>query len=255
MFERAAPAVADTSEIRTRCVRCDYTRTPGTARHARGGASLRPMPCAVSVLRRRRRARVSVFQEGVVMWLKPTTPMRPCWIVLVVLAWGAVSCGGTDNSPTAPTSTTGAPTRSSNNPTAAANPTPAPSPSPTPGAGGGTGRIQITISPSPVPFSGQPITDIASCRDRPNTWFYDQTLRETGGVAVTVTQRVDSFDGVSAAPTNPSLRIAANGSMTIRTRWCSVSSSAHTAQSNFSGTDANGRSWSVTGPIVRLQAR
>jgi hypothetical protein len=30
------------------------------------------------------------------------------------------------------------------------------------------------------------------------------------------------------------LRIAANGSTTVRTRWCSVSASAHTAQSTFS---------------------
>ena len=36
-----------------------------------------------------------------------------------------------------------------------------------------------------MPFSGQPITDVASCNGRANTWFYDQVLRETGGVAVT----------------------------------------------------------------------
>jgi len=114
---------------------------------------------------------------------------------------------------------------------------------------------QVTVSPNPVPFSGQAITDIASCATRPNTWFYDQVLRETGGVAVTVTRRVDTFDGAAGSATNPNLRIAANGSTTIRTRWCSVSSSAHTAQSAFSGTDANGKTWSVTGPLVRLQAR
>jgi hypothetical protein len=45
--------------------------------------------------------------------------------------------------------------------------------------------VQVTVSPNPVPFSGQAITDIASCATRPNTWFYDQVLRETGGVAVT----------------------------------------------------------------------
>ena len=54
---------------------------------------------------------------------------------------------------------------------------------------------------------------------------------------------------------DPSLRIAANQSSTLRTRWCSSAATAHTAQSNFSGTDANGRAWSVTGPVVRLQAR
>jgi hypothetical protein len=113
----------------------------------------------------------------------------------------------------------------------------------------------VTINPNPVPFSGQPITDVASCRDRANTWFYEQVLRETGGVAITVTQRVDSFDGAQTSSSNPNIQIPANGSTTIRTRWCSASAAAHTAQTNFSGTDANGRSWSVTGPTVRLQAR
>jgi hypothetical protein len=51
------------------------------------------------------------------------------------------------------------------------------------------------------------------------------------------------------------LRIAANGSATIRTRWCSVSAAAHTAQSHFNGTDANGKAWSITGPVVRLLAK
>jgi hypothetical protein len=113
----------------------------------------------------------------------------------------------------------------------------------------------VSINPSPVPFSGQAITDVASCRDRPNTWFYDQVLRETGGVAVTITERVDSFDGVVTSRSNPSLQIPANGSTTIRTRWCSTAASAHTAQTSFTGTDANGRTWSVTGPTANLQAK
>jgi hypothetical protein len=115
--------------------------------------------------------------------------------------------------------------------------------------------VEVTINPNPVPFSGQPITDVASCRDRPNTWFYDQVLREVGGVAVTVTERVDTFDGAVTSRSNPSLQIRANGSTTLRTRWCSSSAAAHTAQTTFSGTDANGRSWSLAGPTVRLLAR
>jgi hypothetical protein len=106
-----------------------------------------------------------------------------------------------------------------------------------------------------VPFSGQPITDIASCNGRPNTWFYDQVLREVGGAAVTVTERVDTFDGAVTSRTNPGLRIAANGTTTLRTRWCSSSAAAHTAQTTFSGTDASGRTWTLAGPTVRLQAR
>lgn len=135
-------------------------------------------------------------------------------------------------------------------------PTPAPAPAPTPAPpASAVGTLRVTVNPNPVPFSGQPITDIPSCSTRPNTWFYDQVLREVGGVAVTVTERVDSFDGVVTSRSNPGLQIAANGVLTVRTRWCSSSASAHTAQTHFSGTDANGKTWSVTGVEVRLQAR
>ena len=146
------------------------------------------------------------------------------------------------------------PSRSNNGGTPAPAPRPTPTPTP-PSSGSGAGAVQVTVSPNPAPFSGQPITDIATCATRPNTWFYDQVLKETGGVAVTVTRRVDTFDGAAGTATNPNLRIAANGSTTIRTRWCSVSAAAHTAQSSFSGTDANGKTWSVTGPLVRLNAK
>ena len=174
-------------------------------------------------------------------------------VVLLAAALATTTCGQGEEAPTAPSSV---PSRS-NPPT---SPAPAPAPAPVapaapPPAATAVGRIQITINPNPVPFSGQPITDIASCRDRPNTWFYDQVLRETGGVAVTVTERVDSFDGAAGTRSNPGLRIPANGSMTVRTRWCSSTASAHTAQTNFSGTDANGRSWNTGGPVVRLMAK
>lgn len=184
--------------------------------------------------------------------------IRPTWLLTFAIAIGATlsACGGgvEPESPTAPSTV---PSRSANTATAprpspAPAPAPAPSPSPSPAA---VGRVQVTINPNPVPFSGQPITDIASCSTRPNTWFYDQVLRETGGVAVTVTERVDSFDGAVTGRSNPNLRIAASGSTTIRTRWCSSSASAHTAQTTFSGIDANGRSWSLTGPVVRMNAR
>ena len=199
------------------------------------------------------------------MLLKQTSAKRSPWVIAIVAALATASCGQTEPTPTAPTTVT-VPTRgvlvrpaTTNPPPAQASPSPAPAPAPTPtpapAPGTALGKIQITISPSPVPFSGQPITDIASCQSRPNTWFYDQVLKEVGGVAVTVTQRVDAFDGAASASTNPGLRIAANGSTTIRTRWCSVSASAHTAQSNFSGTDANGKAWSITGPVVRLLAK
>lgn len=181
------------------------------------------------------------------------------WILVALLfiaAIVAINCGSTEPTSPSPVTTGGVPSRSGN-PAGTPTPTPAltPTPSPTPSTGSGTGAVQVTVSPNPVPFSGQAITDIASCANRPNTWFYDQVLRETGGVAVTITRRVDTFDGAAGSATNPNVRIGSNSSTTIRTRWCSVSSSAHTAQSTFSGTDANGKTWSVTGPLVRLQAK
>jgi hypothetical protein len=173
------------------------------------------------------------------------------WIV-IVLAVVTAACGSIESVPTGPTPATPVASRAPTPAAPAPTPAPAPAPAPTPAA---VGRVEVTVTPNPVPFSGQPITDVASCRDRTNTWFYDQVLKEVGGAAVTVTQRVDSFDGAVASRSNPSLRIAANGSITVRTRWCSVSPSSHTAQSSFSGTDANGRAWSVTGAVVRLSAK
>lgn len=197
--------------------------------------------------------------------------MRAPFFVVVAFALAASSCGSVEpSSPTTPTPVTGGVPSRSNNPGTAPAPSPTPSPSPRPGPTptptpvpapnqpapvGAKGTVQVTVSPNPVPFSGQPITDIASCATRPNTWFYDQVLKETGGAAVTVTRRVDTFDGAAGSATNPNLRIAANGTTSVRTRWCSVSASAHTAQSTFSGTDANGNSWTVTGPLVRLSAK
>ena len=177
-------------------------------------------------------------------------------VIASFAALAAINCGSIEPSPTAPSTVSpgGVPSRSNNSGTPAPAPTPTPTPTP-PSSGSGAGAVQVTVSPNPVPFSGQPITDIATCATRPNTWFYDQILKETGGVAVTVSRRVDTFDGAAGAATNPNLRIAANGSTTIRTRWCSVSAAAHTAQSSFSGTDANGKAWSVTGPLVRLNAK
>jgi hypothetical protein len=191
---------------------------------------------------------------------------------VVAFAIAASSCGSVEpSSPTTPTPVAGGVPSRSNNPGGAApapsptpSPTPRPSPTPTPtpvpapnqpAPVGAKGNVQVTVSPNPVPFSGQPVTGVASCATRPNTWFYDQVLRETGGAAVTITRRVDSFDGAAGSASNPNLRIAANGTTTIPTRWCSVAATAHTAQSSFSGTDANGNPWSVTGPLVRLAAK
>jgi hypothetical protein len=204
----------------------------------------------------------------------PTMSIRVRAACAAAALAAATACGEIESAPTAPTDiparSAAVPSGTARGPAAAPAPAspapvpkpvpspapaPAPTPAPAPPPSSAVGRVDVTITPSPVPFSGQPITDIASCATRPNTWFYDQVIREVGGAAVTITERVDLFDGAVTSRTNPSLRIAANGSSTLRTRWCSSAATAHTAQTNFSGTDANGRTWTFTGPTVRLQAR
>jgi hypothetical protein len=139
-------------------------------------------------------------------------------------------------------------------PTAPSTPTPAPTPAPAP-APVTTANVQITITPNPVAFSGQPITDAASCAGSKNTWFYEQNLKENGGAAVTLTSRTDKFDErVVNNTTNLNLAIPAMGATTIQSRWCSSQAVAHTAQSSFSGTDANGHTITVDGPLVNLKS-
>lgn len=199
------------------------------------------------------------------MLMRSTRIVWPRSVITGAALVAAIACGQIESTPTAPTDvparsgavpsgTTRGPAPAPTPPSPAPSPPPAPAPAPAP-APNSSGRVEVAINPNPVPFSGQPIGDIASCSNRPNTWFYDQVLREVGGTAVTVTERVDLFDGAVTSRTNPSLQIAAGGSTTLRTRWCSSASTAHTAQTNFAGTDANGRSWTLTGPTVRMQAR
>jgi len=134
-----------------------------------------------------------------------------------------------------------------------ATPSATPTPTPPPPAPVANGRVEVSVVPSPVPFSGQPITDAASCANSKNTWFYDQVLRETGGAEVTLRTRVDRFDGSAVNNlTGLSIVVPANGSVTLKSRWCSATAAEHSAQTNFTGADAHGNSVTVTGPVVPL---
>jgi hypothetical protein len=115
--------------------------------------------------------------------------------------------------------------------------------------------VAVTITPSPVPYSGLPITDSAGCAGSPNTWFYTQTLTESGGLAVTFTSRIDSFDQrVVNTSTNLSLVVPAKGSLAIASRWCSSAAVSHTAQTSFTGTDSSGKAITIDGPVVNLRS-
>jgi len=145
-----------------------------------------------------------------------------------------ISTGCSDSSPTAPTPVTSAP------PTQ-------PGPAPT-----AAGALSITINPNPVPHSGAAITDAAGCAGVRFTWFYDQVLQETGGVALTLTNRIDLFDDRETNNLGVNIVVPANGSTTVRSRWCSSTRAAHSSQTRWTGTDAAGRSISVLGPKVIL---
>jgi hypothetical protein len=113
--------------------------------------------------------------------------------------------------------------------------------------------VAASVVPNPVPYSGDRISDIAGCASSQNTWFYDQILTESGGSTVTFTQRIDLFDNTRTNDRSDlNIVVPANGSLTLRTRWCSATSAEHTAESRFGGKDAAGNEISVTSGVVRL---
>jgi hypothetical protein len=164
------------------------------------------------------------------------------WLSLLVCASAVTIYGcGSSDSPTSPTPIT--------QPGPAPAPTPTPTPTPTPARG----VLSIAINPNPVPHSGAAITDAAGCANVRFTWFYDQVLSDTGGSAITLTNRIDLFDNRETNNTTVNITVPANGSTTIRSRWCSSNGVAHTSQTRWSGTDAAGNPISVLGPLVELR--
>ena len=156
-------------------------------------------------------------------------------VVACVAAMAVAACTTTDSSPTEPSSST-----------------PAPPPAPPPPAAT-NGSVQIAVNPNPVPYSTTPIAGCAATSK--NTWFYDQILRETGGVAVTFTSRIDKFDGRTVnTPTGLNLAVGANGSLTVPTKWCSSQAVAHTAQTTFIGADAKGNPITIEAPVANLRS-
>jgi hypothetical protein len=77
-------------------------------------------------------------------------------------------------------------------------------------------------------------------------------LQETGGSAVTFTNRIDLFDDRETNNRIVNVVVPANGSVTIGTRWCTSHKAAHSSQTRWTGTDAAGRLITVLGPRVIL---
>lgn len=161
-------------------------------------------------------------------------------VVFLLAGFIATSGCSSSSNPASPSGTTPPPS----------NTTPPPSPST-----GRTGSVTVTINPNPVPFNGKPITDIAGCARRNNTWYYELTLRESGGAPVTFNAQIDAFDGfVVNNLTGIKVVVPANGEIKLNPRWCSSTSAKHTAQHTFSGTDSNGNAVNLQSPLVNLMA-
>jgi len=169
------------------------------------------------------------------MFIKLLTSARTWMLVFASLTLVAAASCTNDGTPNGPSDV----------------PTPQTS-GPTPPDTNATGNVNMEIRPNPVPFSGTPITDVASCASSANTWFYEQVFTETAGVEVHFTARTDTFDGRVTNSGAADITVPARGSITIRSRWCSVSPVSHTARSTFTGTDANGHSITASGGDVQL---
>jgi hypothetical protein len=129
------------------------------------------------------------------------------------------------------------------------------SPSGGPDLPNATGSVQVSINPNPVPFSGTPVTDTPGCATLKNTWYYDQVFTETAGTAVTLTSRIDFFDGFSVNNIQGiAINIPAKGTAALKARWCSGNATGHTAQSTFSGVDSRGAAITVNTPVIKLMA-
>ncbi len=117
-----------------------------------------------------------------------------------------------------------------------------------------TGSVKVSINPSPVPFSGVPVTDDPGCATKNNTWYYSQVFTESSGNAVTLTSRIDFFDGFVVNNYGIAIDVPAKGSTAVAARWCSGNPTNHTAQSTFNGVDSHGSPVVVNTPVIKLMA-
>jgi hypothetical protein len=109
--------------------------------------------------------------------------------------------------------------------------------------------ITVTATPNPAPYRGT-----SGCNGLA-TWLYDETLSELRGVTATVTRIVDRIDGsiVNDVTVNHSIQGGTN--RVYNYKWCYPTAAAgagRAIQSTFSGSDVNGNTFSVTGPVVTL---
>jgi hypothetical protein len=113
-------------------------------------------------------------------------------------------------------------------------------------------RVLVKIDPEPVPYSGNPIPDIASCRILPHTWFYEQIVHNQTGITITFNERENFFDGRFSSKVSQTLELKPNGTFRLFSKWCSGYRIFHYAQTRFRGKDENNNPIEISGPWVRL---
>jgi hypothetical protein len=165
------------------------------------------------------------------------------------VAAGTGACGSVEDSPTAPTAVAAPQPAATSAPAPAPQPAPAPAPAPAPG---GSASFSVTATPNPVPWSSEPVPNC----NLANRWHYDQILKNTGNVRVTVSDRTDFFDGGRASTRSAlGITLEPGAEMAVRTRWCSATNTEHRAQTNWSGSSDDGERIDVNGAVVRLLPR
>ena len=115
-------------------------------------------------------------------------------------------------------------------------------------------RVSFKIDPEPVGHSGRPITDVASCRILPHTWYYDLYLHAETGVPVVFTERENFFDGRFTGRSTQTIQLAGTGTVILHVRWCSGYPKFHYTQHRFKGRDDYGEPITINSPWVRLYA-
>lgn len=117
-----------------------------------------------------------------------------------------------------------------------------------------TGVLSVSYNPSPVPWGAGP-GSTTICANSANVWRFNAVFTESGGSAISITTMVNSLDGTAQAPIASTISVPARGSFTIAREFCFPASTQHTVASSFSGTDAGGHAFTLTGPTVTLLAR
>ena len=104
--------------------------------------------------------------------------------------------------------------------------------------------MTITIEPNPVPWSG-PAGDCSLA----NRWSWKQILVNTGSTSVTMSQRLNFFDGSQANSASDTTTLSPGERYERQTLWCSGLGGDHTFRTDWV-TNTGVR---ITGPTVQLQ--